>query len=302
MADDVQKWTGSTSSGAVPKTAARLCNFETGQHHLREAHKAYLRDEVVKVLATLQGPWIDLHGFASRLGDPTFNQQLSERRVHAVRDFIAAEAGKIGKKPQFQISVGYGEAKSGENENDNSGYYRAVEVFVFATRPPPRPRIPRMTIPSVQFEIRLVGGGSASVIGQADYYFFQITNARLRQTAFFFYTGGGVGLSLPKIPGPGSMSYAGPVTQFRTSSHTELHMFNSKAELIQQPGVTVGGVSLGGKFGLKLMSIWDGTRIITTTPDPLMIEGGKGLQMPGLGSRTKGVLALASEVWPFTGY
>jgi hypothetical protein len=32
------------------------------------------------------------------------------------------------------------------------------------------------------------------------------------------------------------------------------------------------------------------------------IEGGAGIQRPGLGSATEGVLALVSPVFPFTGY
>lgn len=39
-----------------------------------------------------------------------------------------------------------------------------------------------------------------------------------------------------------------------------------------------------------------------THPRQIRIEGGSGIQMPGLGSVTEGVMAKVSEDFPFTGY
>jgi hypothetical protein len=149
------------------------------------------------------------------------------------------------------------------------------------------------------FEIRVVGGGSASVFLQTDNYFFQIVDQGRRQTAFYFYTGGGLGVSIPKIPGPGSITWTGPMAPFRTSRPAELHQFNSKASLYQDPGTTIGPFSTGGTLRLTIHEIHDASGLIFTDPRIIPIEGGWGVQPPGLGSATEGVLALASPILPF---
>ena len=135
MADDVQRI---SNSGA--KAAARLCNFETGKAYLNSAHVDYLDNEVRKVIQDMQGPWVDLYGYASRAGDAGANMRLSSARIAAVKSRIEQYANRVN----FQIYEARGETESGLNERNNDGYYRAVEVYVFAQkRPSPTPPVPR---------------------------------------------------------------------------------------------------------------------------------------------------------------
>jgi hypothetical protein len=291
MAKDIQPITGTSA-----KVAARLCNFPTAQAGLLPAHITFLENEVAPVIRNMQGPWVDLFGYASRRGDANFNMALSGRRIDSVKERIS----HYGKTINFQIQKRFGETESGPIESDNSGYWRAVEVYVYAQKPqrPPPPQL----ITSTQFEIRVVGGGSASALIQADNYFFQIVDLVRRQTAFYFYTGVGLGVSIPKLPGPGSVTKMGPPTKFRTTRSVELYQFNSRAFLVQDPGATIGSASIGGTLRLEIDDIQDSTGRIFTSPHTIPIEGGSGIQMPGLGSASGGVLAFTGTIYPFTGY
>lgn len=294
MADDVQRITGTSA-----KSAARLCNFVTSEAKLLTSHIQYLDTEVAPVIKGMIGPWVDLFGYASRRGNSAFNTVLSEQRIKAVKERIATYAENVN----FQQQTGFGDSQSGPDASDNSGYYRAVDVMVYATKPPPRP-VPVAPKPpeATKFEIRVVGGGSASILGQADNFFFQITDLIRKKTCFFFYTGVGIGISIPKIPGPGSVTKAGPPTKFTTSRPVELYNFNTRAQLYQDAGATLGSASIGGTMRLAMLNFSDSQGFVATKPGMIPIEGGSGMQMPGLGSVTEGVLAKVSDVFEFNGY
>lgn len=149
MALDVQRITG---TGA--KVAARLCNFETSTAYLKSAHIEFLDKEVASVIRGMQGPWVDLLGYASRRGDAGFNQTLSEQRLQSVKGRIEQYANRVN----FQIQTALGESESGPEESDNSGYWRAVEVYVYAFKPPaPKPQ-PPVAAGGTEFQIRVAGG------------------------------------------------------------------------------------------------------------------------------------------------
>lgn len=174
------------------------------------------------------------------------------------------------------------------------------------TPPPPPP--PPDLISSTTFEIRVVGGLSGSALAQADNYIFQIVDLTRRKTAFYHYTGVGLGLSIPKIPGPGSVTKVGPPTKFQTSRSVELYQFNAAANLLQMPGATLGSLSVWGTLKLTFGEIknaypqYASDIYVMIIPMTISIEGGSGIQMPGLGSSTWGVLALQGQVYPFSGY
>lgn len=297
MALDVQEITG---SGAL--VAARLCNFVTGSSTPLPAHTAWLDAKVRPVVGTNPSAWVDLLGHASRqwkapggLNSHTLNRALSFQRCEALKGKI----GAYGPSVRFNIEMAEGDDESvGPNPDD--GYDRAVEVLVYAVPPPKKITPPKVV--STQFEIRVVGGGSASIGLQADNYFFQIVDLTKLKTAFYFYTGAGFGISIPKIPGPGSVTKKGPPRKFSTSRDTQLYMFNSKASLYQDAGATLGPLSVGGTMRLTIKEIFDSAGLIVTRPSTIPIEGGAGIQMPGLGSASEGVLALVAGPWPFTGY
>ncbi len=288
-------------SGGPFLIAARLCNFPTGTARLLPKHDDWLTKNVTAALASARSPWIDIVGYASKLGNAKSNTTLSSSRCDAVKSRIRAQ----NPKATFNVELSKGESESLGDEDNNDGYWRAVDVYVYGSRPsvPVRPPpLPKKIAGSTTFEIRVVGGGSASIIIQADNYFFQIVDVPRRRTAFFLYTGGGIGISIPKIPGPGSTTKAGPPTRFYTTRPTSLHMLNSKASLYQDPGATLGPASVGGTMRLSIKEIHDHLGWIGTAPGIIPIEGGPGIQMPGIGSSSEGVLALVSQVLPFHSY
>jgi len=297
MALDVQPITGTDAL-----VAARLCNFGTGQSNPLPTHERWLEDNVRPVLAGNPAAWVDVIGHASRQWKQTggrnshqLNYELTVQRCKEVEQRLLTYSPRV--------NIGR-EVPEGDDEslapNPDDGYDRAVEVLVYASRPPPRPKPP--SIQSTRFEIRVVGGGSASALLQTDDYFFQIVDLVRRQTAIYFYTGFGFGISIPKIPGPGSMTKSGPPRAFTTTRAAQLYMFNSKATLSQDGGATIGPASVGGTMRLSITEIMDSAGLIFTRPGMIPIEGGWGIQMPGIGSQTEGVLALCSAILPFTGY
>jgi hypothetical protein len=144
MALDVQPITGTSALAA-----ARLCNFHTGHASLLHSHIAWL-DSAVKPLATgLPNPWVDLIGFASRLGNHTFNQKLSFERCEAIRKRVLTYGGSVS----FPIEWGKGDSESVGPLND--GYWRAVEVYVYGFKPPPKPK-PKLFDHKVRLHFRSV--------------------------------------------------------------------------------------------------------------------------------------------------
>jgi len=288
-------------SGSPFLVAARLCNFPTGKATLLSGHEEWIQGDARRAMASSRAPWIDIVAYASKRGDAQFNMQLSGARCEAVK----AKTRQFHPGAMFNVELHKGETESAGAENDNDGYWRAADVYVYGVRPTAPVRPPPSPVPimgSTQFEIRVVGGGSGSIVIQTDNYFFQIVNLTERLTAFYFYTGAGIGLSIPKIPGPGSVTKAGPPTRFHTTRPVQLHAFNSRASLYQDPGATVGPVSVGGTMRLALREVLDNFGIVGTRPSTIPIGGGAGIQMPGLGSASEGVLALSSAVFPFNGY
>ncbi|MBB3219616.1 hypothetical protein [Pseudoduganella umbonata] len=236
------------------------------------------------------------------------SRQRADNGVAKLREFVDEEARRRQLPPARLGLIAYRTEALGTREliyekpasELQRRANRRIEIAWMSTTPPPKPPGPAQ---STEFEIRVVGGFSASLLLQADNYIFQIVDLKAKKTAFFFYTAGGLGISLPKIPGPGSMTYAGPPTRFTTTRSVELHQFNSKASLFQDPGATAGPLSAAGTFRLSIEEIIDAQGLLASTrPGIIPVEGGTGLQMPGLGSVTTGVLALHSAIFPFNGY
>jgi len=301
MALAVQEFTG---TGAA--VAARLCNFATGSTTPLPDHDRWLDAKLRPLVASNPSAWVDLIGHASRQWRHTgafnahqLNRALSFQRCEALKRRI----GTFGSGVHFNLELAEGDSQS-LTPNPDDGYDRAVEVLVYAAGPPPKPPKPP-AVQSLNFEIRVVGGGSASALIQADNYFFQIVDLTRRKTAFYLYTGVGLGISIPKISRisrPGSVTKSGPPTAFRTTRDAQLYMFNSQASLYQDPGATIGPLSVGGTLRLTIKEIFDSSGVIFTHPPTIPISGGSGVQMPGLWSASEGVLALASDIFPFTGY
>ncbi|HEX9114491.1 MAG TPA: hypothetical protein VGA61_00360, partial [Anaerolineae bacterium] len=122
--------------GSKPLIAARLCNFRTGDAHPISAHKQWISGPVRDMLVKSPNPWIDIYAYASKKGTARGydNQGLSRMR----RDAVKKEIATASTKAQFIQQVAFGSSQSqGSAENDD-GYWRAVEVYVFGALPPGR--------------------------------------------------------------------------------------------------------------------------------------------------------------------
>jgi outer membrane protein OmpA-like peptidoglycan-associated protein len=113
--------------------AARLCNFPTGHANLLPAHISWLDKTVAPLLRGLPNPWVDLFGYASHLGNHAFNKRLSFDRCEAVHRQI----NSYGLNVSFPQEFGAGDDQSTGTATDNSGAWRAVEIYVYGARPPP---------------------------------------------------------------------------------------------------------------------------------------------------------------------
>ena len=122
--------------------AARLCNFQTGYSALLPDHYTWIKNELKPKTDSSPEVWINIQAFASKKGSEKLNQALSERRLAEVRANITA-ALKKGEKLKFTDgSQALGESFSGGGENNDDGYWRAVEVYAFGSRPPTRTILP----------------------------------------------------------------------------------------------------------------------------------------------------------------
>jgi hypothetical protein len=135
MTFDVQAITGSAA-----RAAARLCNFPTGHSGLLPTHADWLDATVAPLLRAIPNPWVDLIGYASHLGDAGFNQRLSFARCESIRKRIES----YGSNVSFPMEWAKGESDSTGGANDNSGYWRAVDVYVYGFMPPPKPLPPKI--------------------------------------------------------------------------------------------------------------------------------------------------------------
>lgn len=126
--------------------ASRLADFATNKAEPRPSHQEWLRGPVAGLLRARPGAWVQLVGYASALGDPEHNMDLSGRRMQRVEAAIRAAA------PDFQAFLGCkrGEEDSGRRPNDNAPGFRAVDVVVYG------PEAPKPAPPAVLTEKRLV--------------------------------------------------------------------------------------------------------------------------------------------------
>jgi hypothetical protein len=128
------------------RLASRLADFATNEAEPRPSHREWLRGPVADLLRARPGAWVQLVGYASALGDPAHNMDLSNRRMQRVEATIRAAMRS------FDAFFGWqrGEEESGRRPNDNSPGFRAVDVVVYG------PEAPKPAPPAVLTEKRLV--------------------------------------------------------------------------------------------------------------------------------------------------
>jgi hypothetical protein len=113
---------------------ARLCNFPTGHSKPLPNHNAWINGDLIKATVDRHADfWIDIQAYASKTGSERLNQALSVgRREEVKRSIIAAIPTARGR---FLQEIAWGESVSSGGENDNDGYWRAVEVYAYGSVP-----------------------------------------------------------------------------------------------------------------------------------------------------------------------
>jgi len=138
---DVTRISPTFAPGAL--AAARLYNFPTGTNDFRPGHRDFLDFEVQPIIRDLLGPWVDLKGYASHLGSEKSNLILSRDRINAVKTRISMYSSRINfEQDVFKEQTAYGESQSAGAENNDDPWWRAVDVYVYATRPAIKPPPP----------------------------------------------------------------------------------------------------------------------------------------------------------------
>jgi hypothetical protein len=293
MAADVQ-----VIGGTPALAAARLCNFRTGSAFLLPGHTAWLDGAITTAKSSIR-PWIDMLGYASRLGSTAFNQNLSYRRCEAVRAHLSPRHPGA----DFNVEWAKGETESLGAENDNDGYWRAVDVYVYGFRPPTvAPKVPPpVSTGSRHFKIRIIGGVSGGFKGPAgDAYFFQIVDIPKRTQAIFSYVGGGLSIPTP-FPLPISDARNGEFTEFHTSRGEVLASFAGRASFYQDPGISLGPLSLGGTYHLSLRSRTLISHLTLLNPSLLTLSAHSDVSVT-IASASEGSLRMVSPEGSFTGH
>lgn len=222
-----------------------LAGFATGGADLLDAHRRWLREHAL-MRAQRFSQWIFIRGHASRRGDAAANQQLSERRARAVRDYLLAQ----GLPPERITGFGgVGEEWSAGADNDNSPEWRSVEVIVSngVIRSDEAFTISGRSPLSREFHIKYLGGGGGGPGFALGVHGFAIRNPH------DYYIRYGLGVAGGSIGAPLSLGSAPPAGQgwvrFTTPDLRTVDSFEGRGYLRQS------GVQLG-RHGFGFFKLW----------------------------------------------
>lgn len=291
-------------SGSDARAAARLCNFPTGHAGLLPDHITWLDTTVAPLVKAVPDSWVNIIGYASHLrfaGDHAHSHVLNERLSFDRCESVRKRVTTYGAPVQFPKEWGKGDSESTGGIDNNDGYWRAVDVYVYgnlpAPPPPPRPPAPPPSVPSsTKFRIRVFRASGASIlIVQGDAVVFQIVDDANVQCGVYYYIGAGVAVSIKGITTPpGSIAGAGAFTPFVASRPIRLASFEGEANFFQSPGVSVGSHSLGGQAYIapesSRLRAMPGVRMTVLSPQVIPVATGSGFGA-GLGSVSTGKLS-----------
>jgi hypothetical protein len=242
MADDVQP-----ISGTEAILAARLCNLPRGSSALLPAHHTWIESKLVPIVRATPESWVDIIGYASRLGEGSNNQRISNERCNAVANRLRA----LIPHAHFNLRIGKGENESSGASSNDDGYWRAAEAYAYTRKIAAPQQMPSPQVNEVgRFKIRMLWGFSLApplLHGvSSDLYRFEVVDLVQRRSAHFEYAT--LGLALPNpVPLMGSGAMTGPYSSFTTSRRASLDVFEGRASFYQDPGVSIGRLSPGGQ-------------------------------------------------------
>jgi hypothetical protein len=137
----------SRSNLAEPILSSRLAEFKTADTEPLKPHKDWLAGDVAGLIRRTPGCWVSLYGHASMAGNASYNLDLSRRRILAVEEELKRALRGVAFDSYKDVPRGV--ADSGWVVGDNSGAFRAVEVFVY---PPVAPRPEKKLTEALSFK------------------------------------------------------------------------------------------------------------------------------------------------------
>lgn len=195
--------------GTLAELAGRLFSFTTGYSDLLISHMAWLDTRVIEEVMKRPHPWIDIIGYASKLGGSEDNQKLSERRAKAVKNYIVEGLKRRGRSPEGLITPQPSQGEFGKgyvttNPRDDDEYWRAVDVIVYGVIPPSVNILPPINIdintPLPVSDWKIAPGASESggvavvTFTEGTFIFENLTNGKKYKAN---YAGGGGSVGIP---------------------------------------------------------------------------------------------------------
>lgn len=107
--------------------------FETGKDTFTPEALNTLR-ELKQVLGVSQNVLVEMHGHTDSVGNPDFNQNLSERRAYAVKRWLQEQDSSAFPNRRFSEVVGHGQNKPTSDNNTAEGRARNRRVEIVLGR------------------------------------------------------------------------------------------------------------------------------------------------------------------------
>jgi hypothetical protein len=240
------------------KVILRLCNFVTGSAALQGTHQSELHGRIIAAAWPHDSGFIDIVGFASKLGDNKRNHTLSVARCSSVKRFLGPSLDSLGQRFRFNVVMGKGEEDSQNDPTGNNGFFRAVVVKLFAQgqykyEPPKVVPKPKLTEPAFHFEFKAIQVSSANIkVGQADFVEFSIRDVKNSRIRHFQYIGGGGNIPTPGPPVGVGVGRNSNVVGFSTDiAVNDFEDFAGSGTLRQESGASLGNKSVGGECKLS---------------------------------------------------
>jgi hypothetical protein len=249
-------------SGTTAKYAVRLCNFKTGQSTLTYNHRQDMELKVKPLIAGSSTCYAEIVGYASHKGDARNydNRSLSMSRIAAVKSLLLAW------QPQLRVTKTDPEgssASTGGVENDD-GYWRAVDVFIYCTGQAPATPHPSAPQLGRNWRIRVISGqiGGVTVplvdtgVGGLRIVLEIVDLDRKKKAQFRAFSGGFQLPTASVVPNPiplqvdESQILPGTFTNFTTREFATLEDFQGSIDVNQDPALNTHRVSGGGNFSL----------------------------------------------------
>lgn len=120
--------------------AVRLENFDTGKAVPRDGHMKWIKEVAAEIVLKIPNSWVYIIGYATKLGSPQANLELSKKRAEEVKLELGLQVSMRGGIFGDRVTkeYGYGEDHPlyiADKDKDDNPRWRAVEVAIFGFKP-----------------------------------------------------------------------------------------------------------------------------------------------------------------------